>query len=261
MTPPEEQPPNPRSIELEIEVPGTPEEVWAAIATGPGISAWLHPTEFEKREGGRFRFDLGLGPPQEGTVTAWEPPRRFAQEVAWSPTGGASAARLATEWHVQARDGGTCVVRMVMTGFGSGADWDQELEGMAADMRLALDTLAATRGSPARPAGGTCWCGSTSHSPASSTSSSSARAAGSASRPCSTARTRPRSRHGRSQPGRPGCRRGSRPPAPAVDPVGHLGPALQARGGVLDQLLGWWTRCQSRPGGRSWPRSRTAWTW
>lgn len=28
-----------RSIELEIEVPGTPEQVWRAIATGPGISS------------------------------------------------------------------------------------------------------------------------------------------------------------------------------------------------------------------------------
>jgi len=28
-----------RSIEIEFEVPGTPEEVWKAIATGPGISS------------------------------------------------------------------------------------------------------------------------------------------------------------------------------------------------------------------------------
>ena len=26
-------------IELEVEVPGTPEEVWRAIATGPGITS------------------------------------------------------------------------------------------------------------------------------------------------------------------------------------------------------------------------------
>jgi hypothetical protein len=28
------------------------------------------------------------------------------------------------EWLVEARDGGTCVVRLVTTGFGSGEDWD-----------------------------------------------------------------------------------------------------------------------------------------
>jgi uncharacterized protein YndB with AHSA1/START domain len=38
-----------RSVQIEIEVPGTPEEVWQAIATGPGISSWLLPAEFEER--------------------------------------------------------------------------------------------------------------------------------------------------------------------------------------------------------------------
>jgi ketosteroid isomerase-like protein/uncharacterized protein YndB with AHSA1/START domain len=129
-----------RSIDLEIEVPGTPEEVWAAIATGPGITAWLHPTEVEAREGGRFSFDMGSGP-THGTVTAWEPPRRFGQEVEWQPASGIAPARLATEWVVEARAGGTCVVRMVMSGFGTTAGWDDELDGMADGMRAALESL------------------------------------------------------------------------------------------------------------------------
>jgi hypothetical protein len=40
-----------RSVQVEVEVPGTPEEVWQAIATRPGILSWLMPTEFEVREG------------------------------------------------------------------------------------------------------------------------------------------------------------------------------------------------------------------
>jgi hypothetical protein len=40
-----------RSIQVEVEVPGTPEEVWQAIASGPGISSWFAPTEFEERDG------------------------------------------------------------------------------------------------------------------------------------------------------------------------------------------------------------------
>jgi len=43
-----------RSIQVEIEVPGTPEEVWRAIATGPGISAWFVPTTSDEREGGQL---------------------------------------------------------------------------------------------------------------------------------------------------------------------------------------------------------------
>src|SRR2546425_795851 len=33
-----------RSVQVEVEVPGTPEEVWQAIATGPGVSSWFVPT-------------------------------------------------------------------------------------------------------------------------------------------------------------------------------------------------------------------------
>jgi hypothetical protein len=33
-----------RWVQVEVEVPGTPEEVWQAIATGPGISSWFVPT-------------------------------------------------------------------------------------------------------------------------------------------------------------------------------------------------------------------------
>ncbi len=40
-----------RSVQVEVEAPGTPEEVWQAIATGPGISSWLMPAEFEEQDG------------------------------------------------------------------------------------------------------------------------------------------------------------------------------------------------------------------
>ena len=39
MTTPNDHGPEPRTIELEVEVPGTPEQVWEAIATGQGIAA------------------------------------------------------------------------------------------------------------------------------------------------------------------------------------------------------------------------------
>lgn len=129
-----------RRIELEVEVPGTPDQVWDAIATGPGISAWMHPAELEERKGGRFAYDMGSGMKGSGRVTGWDPPRRFAQEEEWAPADGA-AARLATEWTVEARSGGTCVVRMVMSGFGSGAGWDEEVGGMTEGMGAALEIL------------------------------------------------------------------------------------------------------------------------
>ena len=41
-----------RSVQVEVEVPGTPEQVWQAIATGPGVSAWFVPAEMDGRVGG-----------------------------------------------------------------------------------------------------------------------------------------------------------------------------------------------------------------
>jgi uncharacterized protein YndB with AHSA1/START domain len=116
-----------RSLELEIEVEGSPEEVWRAIATGPGISSWYVPHVVEEREGGAASARFGPGPDMEvpGRVAAWEPPHRVVFD------GGDADQGLAFEWLVEARDGGTCVVRLVNTGFGSGEDWDAQYDGMA----------------------------------------------------------------------------------------------------------------------------------
>jgi uncharacterized protein YndB with AHSA1/START domain len=116
-----------RSVQVEVEVPGTPEEVWEAIATGPGVSAWFVPTEV--REDGTVVAHFGPGMESRATVTAWEPPRRFAAE---SGDLGPENPKLATEWIVEARDGGTCIVRVVHSLFASNDDWDDQLQGFEA---------------------------------------------------------------------------------------------------------------------------------
>jgi uncharacterized protein YndB with AHSA1/START domain len=115
-----------RSIEAEVEVPGTPEEVWKAIATGPGISSWFVPSTVEGRAGGVATANFGPGMESSGTIKTWDPPRRFVVETAEEP------GAIATEWIVEARSGGTCVVRVVHSWFASTDDWDQQFEGHAA---------------------------------------------------------------------------------------------------------------------------------
>ena len=130
MTTPPEETPRKRSIELEVEVPGTPEEVWEAIATGPGIAAWFVPAEVEEHEGGRLSLDImGRGMEEAAVVTAWNPPRRFAYEEE-NPFGADPSAQLATEWLVEARSGGTCAVRLVNSLFASGGEWDDQLQDL-----------------------------------------------------------------------------------------------------------------------------------
>ena len=95
--------PDPRTVDLEV-VPGTPDQVWDAIATGPGISSWYPPASTKRRRGLRLRHGrVRRGRPAEpqGSVTAYDAPHRFATEAPWS-TGGQSTT-LATEWLVAAR--------------------------------------------------------------------------------------------------------------------------------------------------------------
>lgn len=129
--------PVPSSIELEIEVPGTPEEVWRAIATGPGITSWYVPHVVEEQEGGSATARFGAGPEMEvpGRVAAWEPPRRIVLD------GGEGAGGLAFEWLVEARDGGTCIVRLVNSGFGEGGDWDDQYDAMTDGWKMFLTNL------------------------------------------------------------------------------------------------------------------------
>src|SRR2546430_16906512 len=54
-----------RSIQVEVEVPGTPEEAWQASATGPGISSWFVPTEFEEKDGKPVAVKMNFGPGME----------------------------------------------------------------------------------------------------------------------------------------------------------------------------------------------------
>ena len=63
-----------RRIEAQIEVPGTPELVWEAIATGPGIAAWFMPLEIEGREGGTVYMDFGAGVEATGKIRAGSRP-------------------------------------------------------------------------------------------------------------------------------------------------------------------------------------------
>lgn len=118
-----------RSVAVEVEVPGTPEEVWQAIATGPGVSSWFVPTEVEEGEDGtpaKIVLHFGPGMDSVATVTDWDPPRRFAAE---SQDWGPDAPPVATEWIVEARAGGTCIVRVVHSLFAESDDWDDQLEG------------------------------------------------------------------------------------------------------------------------------------
>ena len=115
-----------RSVQVEVEVPGTPEQVWQTIATGPGVGAWFVPTEIDGRMGGTITTHFGGGMDSAKTITAWDAPHRFVAEGSWGP----NMPTVATEWIVEARGGGTCIVRVVHSLFAETDDWDDQLTGI-----------------------------------------------------------------------------------------------------------------------------------
>ena len=119
----------PYRLEFSVEVPGTPEQDWQAIATAKGMSAWFTPTEMEEREGGSLHFTMGPEMGSDGQVTGWEPPHRLVYDEDWAALMGKEPDELSpltSEFIVEAQSGGTCVVHVTSSGYGTGAAWESE---------------------------------------------------------------------------------------------------------------------------------------
>jgi uncharacterized protein YndB with AHSA1/START domain len=112
-------------LRMETEVEATPEQVWEAIATGPGIDAWfMGHNEVEPGEGGATRMTIA-GETSESTITTWDPPNRLAYRSEPGPDGSFHAF----EYLVEGRDQATTLVRLVHSGM-LGDDWEREYRGL-----------------------------------------------------------------------------------------------------------------------------------
>lgn len=121
----------------EIEIEASPEELWDAIATGPGINAWfIGRSEVEPGPGGAVKFTLGDFT-TAGTVTQWDPPKRFAYRGADLPDG----SFMAFEYVVEGREDGSAVLRMVQSGV-LDDNWEAEVEALDKGWDLYLHTLS-----------------------------------------------------------------------------------------------------------------------
>lgn len=137
--------------ETAYDIPAKPQQIWEAIATSEGISSWMTSTVLEPRVGGLVAFDFGDFT-STGTVTAYEPEARIEYEEPWPiaecedeigpemtdwfaqrglPLSQVyddlkQCSPIATEFIIESRSGGSCVVRIVTSAYGNGADWENE---------------------------------------------------------------------------------------------------------------------------------------
>lgn len=123
----------------EVDLDATPEQIWDAIATGPGIDSWfMGRNEVQQGEGGQWRM-TGFGeysPTHE--VTEWEPGSRLAYATEKADDG----RFVAYEFLIEGRGQGSTTLRMVTSGFLPGDDWEAEYDAMTKGGALFFATLA-----------------------------------------------------------------------------------------------------------------------
>lgn len=118
----------------ELHVDATPEQVWQAIATGPGIDSWFMGRS--EVDGQTVRTAFGGYTPAH-TVSAWEPGRRLAYGSQED-----DGRTIAYEFLIEGRDLGSAVLRIAASGFLPGDDWADEYDAMTKGNALFFQTLA-----------------------------------------------------------------------------------------------------------------------
>ncbi|MDO9409438.1 SRPBCC domain-containing protein [Patulibacter sp.] len=133
-------------------VPGTPSDVWWAVATGAGLSTWFVPASVQARVGGAVVTDHGPFGHSHGTVTAYDEPHRFAyEEREW----GTDVPPWRTEVVVEAVDEATCRVRLTSGLTVEGDRYRAAVAGTEEGWAAGLRNLVLAREHfPGQPAGG-----------------------------------------------------------------------------------------------------------
>jgi uncharacterized protein YndB with AHSA1/START domain len=140
-----------RAFRTAIDIDASPEQVWQALTEAEELVRWFSTAaRVEPGKGGTMLWSWGYGEDWQTRIDAWEPGRllRLVQEDArpydtqgrpLSP-GEAEPARIAMEFTLETYQGQTRL-RLVHSGFGHGAAWDAEVEGITEGWQAELRSL------------------------------------------------------------------------------------------------------------------------
>lgn len=125
-----------RSVERTIEIQAPVDAVWKALTDAAELTRWF-PLEASVTPGvgGTIRLRWDDVYDSEGRIELWEPGRRLRAQF---PHTG--SAWLVTDYHLEGR-GGSTVLRVVTSGFGEGADWDVQYDGVGSGWDFELRQL------------------------------------------------------------------------------------------------------------------------
>jgi uncharacterized protein YndB with AHSA1/START domain len=140
-----------RAFRTSLDIDATPDEVWAALTEAEELVRWFSTdARVTPGKGGTMLWSWGHGEDWETRIDAWEPGRllRLVQEDARPydaqgrqlQPGEAEPARIAMEFTLETHQGKTRL-RLVHSGFGHGAAWDSEIEGITEGWQAELRSL------------------------------------------------------------------------------------------------------------------------
>ncbi len=111
-----------RTIEKQIEIAAPVEAVWRALTDGQELARWF-PLEARVKPGVGGSVFISWGPDCQGEapITLWKPNRRYA----WTEGKPGDPSAPVVEWTIESH-GGKTLVRVMNSGFTSGADWENE---------------------------------------------------------------------------------------------------------------------------------------
>lgn len=115
-----------RTIEKQMEIAAPVEAVWKALTDAEELTRWF-PLKARVKPGAGGSVFLSWGPECEGEapIDVWEPNRRL-RYVERAPGADRNAqSSMFVEWILEAR-GGKTLLRLANSGFGEGADWENE---------------------------------------------------------------------------------------------------------------------------------------
>jgi len=114
-----------RWVEMDVVLQASPEQVWKAVSTGAGYTAWFTRTTLDERIGGKIEFHMGPGATSVGEITRWQPPAKLSYvERGWME----GAPDCETDITLTSRSGGRTLFRMSHSLATSKEDLDEALE-------------------------------------------------------------------------------------------------------------------------------------
>jgi uncharacterized protein YndB with AHSA1/START domain len=139
-----------RAFDITLEIAAAPDAVWHALTSAEELVRWF-PTEatISGGAGGRWMISWDGNWPWDTAIEIWEPNRRLRlvdrNARPYDADGkavNASVAPLpiAIDWTIEGR-GGSTTLRLVHSGFGRGAEWDDEYDGVSLGWLLELNGL------------------------------------------------------------------------------------------------------------------------